>query len=151
MIACYDVAMLLWSCGSVNSTLGLGGGHPLHAVQAGYVVAVLASTGQPLAGVAARCYFRQRAMAISTLVCLLRPQPLPSSCLHASSAGRLTVLLFLFEFFFRHALQAEALANLGHQSHLCVSLLTEPLRALRIIALIERASFASARNHEASQ
>ena len=25
------MAMLLWSCGGVNSTLGLGGGHPLHA------------------------------------------------------------------------------------------------------------------------
>ena len=62
MIACCDgnVLWLLWSCGGVNSTLGLGGGHPLHAVQKpDYVVAVLASTGQPLAGVAARCCFSQ--------------------------------------------------------------------------------------------
>ena len=56
---CIMMAMLLWSCGGVNSTLGLGGGRPLHAVRSDYVMAVLASTGQSLAGVAARCSFRQ--------------------------------------------------------------------------------------------
>ena len=51
------MAVLLWSFGGVNSTFGTRWQAPLHACKPDYVVAVLASTGQPLAGVAARCCF----------------------------------------------------------------------------------------------